>query len=169
MDVISIILDLLESEKFNEWIFEKIRDRLYYTGKDVDGNELQTDISRLEGFDPHYARFTVLVKQGLKERIDGRRKGDERTENVTLYDTGDFYQSFAIEVRDTFAEITADFIKNDGHLQENFEFTYASREEFEDKILNLSDTEINQLMDIMSDDIESILYVHIEKTILQNY
>jgi len=169
MDVNAIILELLESEKFNDWIFDKIINRLYYRGEDIKERKLQTDVSKLEGFDPSYAKYTILVKEGLKKRIDGKKKGDSRTSNVTLSDQGNFYESFALEVRSTFAEITAQFEKTDGHIQENFEMSYATEEEFEENILNLTDDEINQLLDIMSNDIESLLYVEIEKRLLQDY
>lgn len=61
-----------------------------------------------------YRATTIAIKE---------YKG-QPTDVVTLYDTGEFYNSFRVTIRENGYEIEADFEKEDGNIMDNFLSTY---------------------------------------------
>jgi hypothetical protein len=57
-----------------------------------------------------YSLKTIRIKE----------KRGQPVNRVTLYDTGDFYNSFGVKVTANGYEITADYIKEDGNIMDNF-------------------------------------------------
>lgn len=100
-----------------------ITQRLYNEGTDYKGKELRTDTAKQQN-NPYYSRFTLGLKQ---------RKG-QRTTNVTLNDTGEFYNSFVSKANAKELIVKADF----RDIYNNFEKSYQSENSFEKAILNLS-------------------------------
>jgi hypothetical protein len=107
-----------------ELIPSLITGRLYNEGTDYKGKELRTDTAKQQN-NPYYSRFTLSIKQ---------RKG-QRTTNVTLNDTGEFYNSFVSKVNNKEIIISAET----KDIFDNFEKHYSSEKDFEKAILNLSE------------------------------
>lgn len=104
-----------------------IQDRLYDTGIDSQGTKLKTDYSE-DGF---YSPNTIRQKQ-----LDG-----DKFSNVTLKDSGDFYESMDGITDAKSFKLTADFDKPDGNIYNNFTELYSSPAEFERIILSLTPPE----------------------------
>lgn len=127
-------------EKFQQWIIATIQKRLYDKGWDSDGKKLRTDNANETNF---YSDFTLNIKD---------RKGQKKS-NVTLNDTGDFYNSFKINVQNTFFKVEADFFKEQNHIFDNFTEMYNNEFDFEDAITNLSESELHTFLhDIIYND-----------------
>jgi hypothetical protein len=107
-----------------ELIPSLITGRLYNEGTDYKGKELRTDTAKQQN-NPYYSRFTLSIKQ---------RQG-QRTTNVTLNDTGEFYNSFVSKVNNKEIIINAET----KDIFDNFEKHYSSEKDFEKAILNLSE------------------------------
>lgn len=117
---------------FANFIIETITDRLYVSGKDSDGKQLITD--RAYGaFD--YSEYTVKEK---------RKKG-QKTENVTLRDTGRFYDSYKVQIHDFIFEISASFKTDSGLISDNFMSSYTQKE-FENAVTGLTEIEIQEII-----------------------
>lgn len=95
---------------------------LYQTGKGADGQKLKTDKSRRSSV---YATFTEIQKQ----------KFNLPTDRVTLFDSGQFYDSFRVKAFKTYLEVYADFEKKDGNIAKNFQGMFTTEKEFESNIL----------------------------------
>lgn len=119
---------ILNQSEIQDAIIDFIQDRLFNKGETSDGTILKTDNAFGSAV---YGSFTLKSKQS---------KG-QKTNNVTLKDTGDFYRSFKVEAQKAFIAITADFEKEDGNIQENFTSQYGSEKSFEEAILDLNDKE----------------------------
>lgn len=131
------ICQIIFTEDFiKNWIIETIQDRLYNTGVDSFGKKLQTDLGKLFSTGSGYSTFTEYLKKEKGQRIA----------NVTLNDTGDFYNSFEIEVKKTFFDIKAEFQKSNGNIFENFSQNYSNLSNFEEAILNLTDSEMETFL-----------------------
>lgn len=120
-------------EYIREWIIETVQNRLYDSGEDSEGQELQTDIAKMQRKGFNYSLNTRKIK-----RSEGKKFS-----NVTLKDTGEFYESWQIAAKKTFAEIKANFKKDGGNIFENFQDSYTNQSDFEKKILSLSTEEMN--------------------------
>ena len=105
-----------------------IQDRLYLTGKDKYEKQLTTDATfRRLNQNKFYSDFTVFLK----------KQSFARTQNVTLFNEGNFYKSFDSKTSANEFSLTADFKK----IYDNFERTYTSKEKFENAILGMTDVE----------------------------
>ncbi|MBD3198020.1 MAG: hypothetical protein GF317_23420 [Candidatus Lokiarchaeota archaeon] len=111
-----------------ELIPSLITGRLFEEGVDSDNRQLQTDIAKEKKM-PFYSDFTVKVKQSKKQKYT----------NVTLNDTGNFYNSIKAISYEKFVNILADMNKEGNHIADNFTDMYSNEQQFEKKILNLSD------------------------------
>lgn len=80
--------------------------QLFKKGEDSKGTDLNTMTQ--SGFG--YSQFTINEK----------KKKNQPTNRVTLFDTGDFYKSFRLVIRPTYMEIEADAQKDDGNLFDDF-------------------------------------------------
>lgn len=138
---INILNELFNEQEINELYTNFITDRLANEGKDKDGITLSTDNSP-SGQSGFYSRFT--------ERSKSERQGlSAKTSNVTLYDTGDFYNSIKLTVNKEFYNLQAEFNKNDGHMSKNFMAIYDNQKDFESAILGLDTVEQRILLNIL--------------------
>lgn len=132
-NIINDICSIILAEQFvKDWIIQTIQKRLFQTGKDNKGNELNTDTALWQKTD-FYSNNTKAIKKSKGQKIS----------NVTLFDTGDFYDSFQIAEKKTFIELKANFNKPDGNIFENFTKSYSNFTDFETAILSLSDEEMD--------------------------
>jgi hypothetical protein len=115
--------EIFESGIVEDDVIALIQNRLYKQGTDSEGEFLKTDKSKGNP----YSDFTMELK-GLKE---------QRISNVTLKDSGEFHDSFEGDLQGDDFIMTADFIK-DEHIFTNFELSYQTESDFEQKILNLT-------------------------------
>ena len=99
LDLKKEVIKILNTKKVQDFVVEMQQERLFNTGKDSKGESLGT-----------YAPFTVVIKQA---------KG-QRTDHITLRDTGEFYESFTFYATNTELVFDADAQKDEDNLFENF-------------------------------------------------
>ena len=75
--MIEEIINRLDNENAKKLLTDYIRARLYWQGTDIDDNELR----------PYYSGYTLFYKHNIAPQLGH----DTRTANVTLKDTGAFY------------------------------------------------------------------------------
>jgi hypothetical protein len=123
---------VFSQSNIQKWIIETIQNRLERTGIDAFGEKLKTDSSSTGEF---YSFATIVIKEQL----------GQETGHVTLKDTGDFYNTFRIFLKQNAIIIDADFDKGTSHIADNFTRDY-SQKELENAIESLSESEINTLI-----------------------
>ena len=133
----------LNSSQVQTWIIDTIQARLYYKGEDSAGDILRTDLARA-------GRTTRGFYANTTERIKGKK--NQRQSNVTLTDSGDFYNSFDVEVGKDFYIVDANFNKSDGHIFNNFTSEYSSKKDFENLIASLNEDELDTFIDSIFSD-----------------
>ena len=69
--------------------------------------------------------------------------------HVTLYGEGDFWNSMRMALIQGGFNIDADFNKSDGHIYKNFTRDFSDQEDFEAKVMGLSDTELENMLSNM--------------------
>lgn len=104
-------------------------------GLDSDKKVIITDKAKIENAGHVYAINTIRGTSRYKGKIE---KGQPYKE-VTLKDTGQFYNSFRLLIREKYYEILADFRKGDENIMDNFRTS-----DFE--FLGLSDDNLEQLI-----------------------
>jgi len=126
IDTFKILKSILQKEWIQDRIIKLNREvQLFKKGETSGGKKLATDFARGQNV---YADFTIDVKS---------KKG-QPTDRVTLKSSGGFYESFDIEIRNTFAKMVADFKKPGGEdISENFQAMF-DRKEFQEAVLGLS-------------------------------
>jgi len=124
-----VINDIFSHSNIQSFVLETIRKRIYQSGIVGSGQKLKTDKSR--SFD--YSDATMKLKDWF----------NQRNENVTLNDTGAFYNSFKFTLNLFGFEIDANF----KDIHNNFTMLYPSKAEFEKDVMSLTDTEIDNLME----------------------
>jgi len=129
-----IAKQILSKREVKGYIITLIQERLYNQGTTSDNTKLRTDFAKGSYF---YSDKTLSIKN---------TKG-ERTQNVTLNDTNEFYESFKIEASREFYDIIADFQKESGHISENFSRQFNSDEDFEQVILDMNEDEYNEFLE----------------------
>jgi len=139
-DILLIIREVLKREDVGKVLIAIIQKRLYYKGETVEGDKLRTDFAkssnkRLKGTKGFYSRNTETIKKSKGQKID----------NVTLNDTGEFYESFKTDFKSNSLELSADF----RDIYDNFKDSFSSDTKFEDAILDITDEEKEQLFDFM--------------------
>lgn len=126
------IIDYFETfarqKSINDKVVNAIKKRLYATGVTGSGDKLKTDNAK-DGF---YSPYTEWVKT-----IAG-----QKTSNVTLKDTGEFYDSIITMANKFEFIIDANFEKDDGHIQRNFTKMFSGSESFEESVLSLTSQEL---------------------------
>lgn len=132
-DFNQVLNEVFNSRNIREWMTQTIQNRLYEDGVTGTGIELKTDNS-LPGMP--YSPATMDVKSFQGKRI----------RNVTLKEDGDFYKSFRIILNLFGFEIEADFIKEDGHIHDNFTKQFATKKLFEESVMSLTEREIDYMM-----------------------
>ncbi len=136
-DFLSGIFKKKEVENF---MLNSIKNRLYYKGETGSGQKLKTDKSNKYS----YADATMDLKAYF----------NQRNENVTLKDTGKFYDSLKVENNLFGFEINADY----RNIHENFTKLY-NEAEFEREISSLNEAEIEKLLsDYVNIEIEKRIY-----------
>lgn len=131
--------ETMKQERFKNWIIEEIHRRVVNAGIDADGQVLKTDSST----DGVYSNYTKFVKDGKGQKFS----------NVTLEDTGVFWNSLVVQIKGFAADLKADFMKEGQHMYNNFQDLYVSKMEFENAILRLGDFELEEfLIDIIFTD-----------------
>jgi hypothetical protein len=135
MDVASVFEKMMQDQDLQDWIISIITLRLYNEGVGSDDKKLITNKAlrnKKNGYDTgFYSSYTKKIKEGK----------NQKTDNVTLSDTKDFYTSFAIKATKKNFQIKADFKKKDGDIADNFTMSYTI-DEFKKNILNLSKPEL---------------------------
>lgn len=122
---------IFEMSEIQDFIINNIQDRLENTGVDAFGNRLITDFAKSQG-SRSYSKNTKTIKKA---------KGQNYS-NVTLKDTGTFYNSFKIAANNTFYTINANFNKSKNNIFQNFQDSYTDINDFQKSILNLNDNEL---------------------------
>ena len=133
----TILKEVLKDRAIEAYIFTTIRSRVISKGITGTNEKLKTDESPSGQFYSYYTQF-------LKEK-HGSGAG-RITDHVTLWGDGTFWGSLKFEILENSMLIDADFIKSDGHMYRNFETQFASKKEFEDAVLSLTDTEMQKLL-----------------------
>jgi hypothetical protein len=121
-----ILFEIFDSGIVTDETIKTIQDRLYKKGIDAEGNVLKTDKATFDFYSPS----TIGIKKAK----------NQRTKNVTLNDSGDFYKSFDSFLTKKGFYLKADFQK-DNHIFDNFTSMYNSPLDFENAILNLTEQE----------------------------
>ncbi len=119
------------SQQFvKDWIIETAQDRIYNTGVVANEDFLETDRAAPGNI---YSYLTIAEKAVTGKRFT----------NVTLQDTGAFYNSWQVIATRTFYVVKAKFNKEDGHIYENFKKSFSNRASFEENVLGLTFDEMN--------------------------
>ncbi len=131
---IKILNNIFSDTIVQKSIIDIIQNRIFSKGVDVDGRQLRTDATELKAGNKSkfYHDFTVAIKSD---------KG-QRTQNVTLKDTGEFYNSWYVKIENEFFNIQANF----KDIFNNFELSYNIQDEFEEKITSLNNDELSFIL-----------------------
>lgn len=126
LDFTKEIVKILNSSKVRKMVIYMQQQRLYETGKDSKGESLGS-----------YSPFTVVIKQS---------KG-QRTDHITLRDTGDFYKSMTFHATETEIVFDADAQKDDDNLFDDFGINILGlTEKNKENLINLIYTELRNLL-----------------------
>lgn len=147
-DAYKIIGDVLKLKEIQGALIAIIQKRLFDKGTTAEGDKLRTDFAkssnkRLKGTKGFYSKNTETIKKSKGQKID----------NVTLYDTGDFYNSFKTTFEKDTLFLNADF----RDIYSNFKDSFSSENEFQQAILDISDEEKEQLFTLMLPHIEQMI------------
>jgi hypothetical protein len=111
-------------------------DQLYNRGIDSEGDVLRSDFA--QGIQV-YADYTIFLKE-IK---------DQKTDVVTLSDTGDFYNSFHVRINLKDFEIVADDVKADDLVA-----TWGP-------VLGLTEENMQRLIDILREDLIPVIKMYL--------
>ena len=135
IDVFGILREITKQSDVQRWVKDTIKNRIQRTGIDANNNKLKTD----SPFPEPYSFYTSLIK--------GRKSGIASiATHVTLTDTGDFWRSFKITLIEDGFRTSADFQKSGGNIHDNFTQDYPNKKDFEDAVLGLSESELNEIV-----------------------
>lgn len=124
--------NIFSLEIVKNFVIDNIQKRLFETGKDVNDKKLQTDFAKYQN-QQYYSKNTQKIK---------RKKG-QSISNVTLQDSGDFYNSWKLIASKTFYVIYANFNKKGNNIFNNFQDSYTTFESFQNAILSMNDNELD--------------------------
>lgn len=141
------MIRVLSSKSVQTVIIETIKSRLYNEGEDSWGKKLKTDFGRSQGTNSGYSRKTEAKKKANK---------------VTLFDTGEMFDSIFAEVQQKGLFVDADFNKENGSIFENFQDMFVNEIDMKEKVLGVSDSDIEViireiLLNAFEDDIRNQL------------
>jgi hypothetical protein len=136
IDVFKILRDITKENDVQKWVKDTVQGRWQTKGQDAFGNFPQTDRS---GPGEVYADLTIILKE-QNSGVSGI------VSHITLTESGAFWDSFRIIVKSDGWDTTADFIKEDGHMQRNFTQDYGSKKEFEDAVTDLKNEELAEMI-----------------------
>lgn len=126
LDEIQIWLNIADTKEFKDFVIElNTEEQLYLKGVDSTGKLLTNKNTGKTT----YAPLTIQIK---------REKGGKaaRVTNITLFDTGDYYESHEVTVTAQGFEIDADPVKEDTNLFE----------EWGEEIVGLTDESLQKLI-----------------------
>jgi hypothetical protein len=113
VDLNSLIKKTMEIPAVQKELIEYNQSQLK-DGIDSQGKKIRTIAAAEQGNGQVYSLFTIAEKA---------KKGQDFS-NVTLYDTGEFYNSMKIDVGNDETKFLADFDKPDGNIHDNFDSQY---------------------------------------------
>lgn len=123
INLYSLLDEIMKNKGVQQQFIDYNQFQLFEDGLDANGKFIRT----IEG-DP-YTKNTKQIKS---------EKG-QATDHVTLHDTGDFYNTFGVVIRENGYEIVADFMKGSSDIRDNFSSLYdflGLTEESLEKIVN---------------------------------
>jgi hypothetical protein len=129
---VTIFSQVFQQQQVKDAYLDIILKRIYNDGTDADNKKLKTDRGR-----PLYAIRTQRIKS---------KKG-QKYSNVTLKDTGQFYDSFVIRTQNKMFEVIAKYQKKDGNIYDNFQKLYSSFEQFDKAITGMQEDEWKLFLD----------------------
>ncbi len=132
-----IFQKIFSKEKIEKYIVENIAKDLYNSGITGDGKILQTDTAKRQGLGLPYSKFTTKLKADK----------NHPTNRVTLYDTGEFDYSMNVYAGNLYAEVKADFQKDNGNIYDNFKYLFKSYSDFQSSVLTLRKKKFDTLLD----------------------
>lgn len=140
MEAFDLQESVSEALKENEdFVNDLIRDRLNTKGEDAKGKKIST----YKAIHPNvYAYFTMNEK---------RKKG-QRTDRVTLNDTGAFHKSMELKIQKEWMEVQGDSAKPDGDIEENVDLK---------PIITLSEKEKSEVSKQIKNDLLKIIRAEI--------
>ena len=142
--IFEMIDAMFGTAKYQKLVPDMVRHRLAITGLYSTGKVIRTYKSQEEGQDAVYAHNTIFGTSEYRGKI---QKGQPYGQ-VRLKDTGDFYETFNLLPKQTYAVIEYNEKKPDGLISENVDF---------DNIFNLSEGEMNRLrIEVLPDLVKSI-------------
>ncbi len=121
---------VISQQVVKEWIIETAQNRIIDTGIDAFNEPLFTN---------NAARGEVYSFQTIQIKAE---KG-QKFRNVTLEDTGSFYDSWVLTANKTFYSIKAKFKKGNENIFDNFDDSFSNFKHFEDAVLSLTDSEMS--------------------------
>lgn len=133
IDIHSILNSIFKADNIQRWVLDTIKQRIESSG--ITGSQKQLKTDKAKRGNP-YSDVTMDIKSFIGQSI----------QNVTLKDTGDFYDSFKFALTLFGFEIDANFNKKDGNIAKNFTGMYGSSSEFENDVLSLTDDEIERMI-----------------------
>lgn len=137
--------NIFSSKTVMDFIVRGVWADIYENGKV--GKE-QIKLSTDRSFGGVYSGYTQEVK---------RKKG-QKISNVTLEDTGKLRLSTNLKAFPTFAELTANFEKENGSVYENFTDLFSNKTEFENEVLTLSPKRYKELInEYIIDELKEII------------
>jgi hypothetical protein len=147
-DAGKIINDVLKINAVKGALIAIIQKRLYNKGETATGKKLKTDLANSMGYGGNlgfYSAKTESIKASKNQPVN----------RVTLNDTGEFYDSFKAEFKNSELNLKADF----RDIYDNFLESFSSETDFQEDILDITDEEKEQLFEVM--------YPYIEELTLQ--
>lgn len=135
-----IFKEVFSSQNIQSWVLNTVKNRIQQTGKDSSGDQFKTD-SSLAG--ESYADLTIILKEKFGSGIGAIDS------HVTLTQSGKFWDSMRYHLIQGGIQLTADFIKEDGHMFRNFTRDFDGPEDFEEKVLGLTDSELENMLNNM--------------------
>ena len=128
-----LVMESLQASE--DFIIQLNQDRLYDKGTDIEERPIATNraIEESDGRNA-YAQKTIFIKE---------RKG-QPTDRVTLFDDGEFYDSFYVEFENDYAIIMADLDKLE-EIYQNIDTAFI--------VLGLSDEDKVKLRDYIKPDV----------------
>lgn len=120
---------LFSTAKYDKFIPDMIRERLWEQGIYSTGQPIKTYSATAGNV---YSAYTI---EGT-ESYEGKKAKNQPYDRVTLRDTGDFYRSFTLQPKSTYAVVAYDENKPDGKVSDNVDL---------DNVFNLSPGEMTAL------------------------
>ena len=143
-DIYKTIELILNGGKFQNFIIEANQSQLADRGEDTKGQEIRTFKAKSGNV---YSIPTIVIKG---------QKG-QPTDRVTLFDTGKFYDSMAVKVNKTFAEVTA----NSQSLAQIFDNISTDFD-----ILGLNEANTNKLAELLKVELQNEIDLYVGKILV---